>query len=97
MMNLAILPTSLVATFALLATVFEVVTGGKVYRVTGAVLQRWIVESGAPVVGPRDAVSPAVVAGVPLRRSSCLSVEVWPTPASHALAQRGHNIWVRVR
>ena len=27
-----------------LATVFEVVTGGKVYRVTGAALQRWIVE-----------------------------------------------------
>ena len=27
-----------------LATVFEVVTAGKVYRVTGAALQRWIVE-----------------------------------------------------
>ena len=27
-----------------LATVFEVVTAGKVYRVTGAALQRWIFE-----------------------------------------------------
>jgi hypothetical protein len=36
-----------------LATVFEVVTGGKVYRVTGAALQRWIVEKRTSLNGPK--------------------------------------------
>jgi hypothetical protein len=36
-----------------LATVFEVVTGGKVYRVTGAALQRWIVENRSSLNGPK--------------------------------------------
>jgi hypothetical protein len=35
-----------------LATVFEVVTTGKVYRVTGAALQRWIVEKRSSWNGP---------------------------------------------
>jgi hypothetical protein len=34
-----------------LATVFEVVTGGKVYRVTGAALQRWIVQNRSSLNG----------------------------------------------
>jgi hypothetical protein len=36
-----------------LATVFEVVAGGKVYRVTGAALQRWIVENRSTWNGPK--------------------------------------------
>jgi hypothetical protein len=36
-----------------LATVFEIVTGGKVYRVTGAPLQRWIVENRSTLNGPK--------------------------------------------
>jgi hypothetical protein len=36
-----------------LATVFEVVTGGKVYRVAGAALQRWIVERRENWNGPK--------------------------------------------
>ena len=36
-----------------LATVFEVVTGGKVYRVAGAALQRWIVERRERWNGPK--------------------------------------------
>jgi hypothetical protein len=36
-----------------LATVFEVVTGGKVYRVSGAALQRWIVERCGSLNGPK--------------------------------------------
>ena len=35
------------------ATVFEVVTAGKVYRVTGAALQRWIVEKRSSLNGPK--------------------------------------------
>ena len=36
-----------------LATVFEVVTAGKVYRVTGVALQRWIVEKRSTWNGPK--------------------------------------------
>ena len=36
-----------------LATVFEVVAGGKVYRVTGTALQRWIVEKRRTWNGPK--------------------------------------------
>jgi hypothetical protein len=36
-----------------LATVFEVVTAWKVYRVTGAALQRWIVEKRSTWNGPK--------------------------------------------
>jgi hypothetical protein len=36
-----------------LATVFEVVTAGKLYRVTGAALQRWIVEKRITWNGPK--------------------------------------------
>jgi hypothetical protein len=36
-----------------LATVFEVVTAGKMYRVTGAALQRWIVEKRSSWSGPK--------------------------------------------
>ncbi len=36
-----------------LATVFEVVAAGKVYRVTGAALQRWIVEKRQSWNGPK--------------------------------------------
>jgi hypothetical protein len=36
-----------------LATVFEVVTGGKVYRVTGAALQGCIVEKRGSLNGPK--------------------------------------------
>ena len=36
-----------------LATVFEVVTGGKVYRVAGAALQRWIMERRERWNGPK--------------------------------------------
>lgn len=36
-----------------LATVFEVVAAGKVYRVTGAALQRWIVENRSALNGPK--------------------------------------------
>jgi hypothetical protein len=36
-----------------LATVFEVVTAGKVYRVTGAALQRWIVQNRSSLNGPK--------------------------------------------
>ena len=36
-----------------LATVFEVVAGGKVYRVAGAALQRWIVERRQQWNGPK--------------------------------------------
>jgi hypothetical protein len=35
------------------ATVFEVVTGGKVFRVKGSALQRWIVERRRELTGPR--------------------------------------------
>ncbi len=35
------------------ATVFEVVAAGKVYRVTGAALQRWIVEKRSTWNGPK--------------------------------------------
>lgn len=34
-------------------TVFEVVTGGKVYRVGGSRLQRWIVERRQELKGPK--------------------------------------------
>jgi hypothetical protein len=37
----------------MLATVFEVLTAGKVYRVTGAALQRWIVEKRSAWQGPK--------------------------------------------
>ena len=36
-----------------LATVFEVVTAGKIYHVTGAALQRWIVEKRGSWKGPK--------------------------------------------
>ena len=36
-----------------LATVFEVVTAGRVYRVTGAALQRWIVENRSTLNGSK--------------------------------------------
>ena len=36
-----------------LATVFEVVTAGKVYRVKGAALQKWIVERRQKFNGPQ--------------------------------------------
>jgi hypothetical protein len=36
-----------------LATVFEVVADGKVYRVTGAALQKWIVERRQNWKGPK--------------------------------------------
>ncbi len=36
-----------------LATTFEVVTDGKVYRVSGAALQHWIVERRKDKRGPR--------------------------------------------
>jgi hypothetical protein len=36
-----------------LATVFEVVTGGNVYRVTGVALQRWVVEKRSSLNGPK--------------------------------------------
>jgi hypothetical protein len=36
-----------------LATVFEVVEGGKVYRVAGVALQRWIVERRQKWNGPK--------------------------------------------
>ena len=36
-----------------LATVFEVVTSGKVYHVAGAALQRWIVERRQTWNGPK--------------------------------------------
>jgi hypothetical protein len=36
-----------------LATVFEVVVAGKVYQVTGAALQRWIVERRRSLNGPK--------------------------------------------
>lgn len=36
-----------------LATVFEVVTAGKVYRFTGAALQRWIGEKRSTWNGPK--------------------------------------------
>jgi len=36
-----------------LASVFEVCTAGKVYRVTGAALQRWIVEKRRTWNGPK--------------------------------------------
>ena len=36
-----------------LATVFEVVTSGKVYHVAGAALQRWIVERPQTWKGPK--------------------------------------------
>jgi hypothetical protein len=36
-----------------LATVFEVVTGGKVYRVAGGALQRWIVKLRSSLNGPK--------------------------------------------
>jgi hypothetical protein len=36
-----------------LATMFEVVTAGKVYRVAGAALQRWIVEKRSTLNGPK--------------------------------------------
>ena len=34
-------------------TVFEVVTGGKIYRVAGSALQRWIVERHQSWSGPK--------------------------------------------
>jgi hypothetical protein len=37
-----------------IATVFEVVTDGKVHRVAGAALQRWIVERRQSWNGPKD-------------------------------------------
>ena len=37
-----------------LATVFEVVIGGRVYRVAGSALQRWIVERRNRLNGPKD-------------------------------------------
>jgi hypothetical protein len=37
-----------------LATVFEVVTAGKVYRVTGSALQRWIAQNRSSLNGPKD-------------------------------------------
>jgi len=36
-----------------LATVFEVVVSGKVYRVAGAALQRWIVQRRQSWNGPK--------------------------------------------
>lgn len=45
-----------------LSTVFEVVAGGKVYRVTGAALQRWIVDRRQRLNGPKDIYSPNVQA-----------------------------------
>lgn len=36
-----------------LATAFEVVVGGKIYRVAGAALQRWIVERRQTWNGPK--------------------------------------------
>ena len=36
-----------------LATVFEVVTAGRVYRVSGAALQRWTVEHRGSLNGPK--------------------------------------------
>ena len=36
-----------------LATVFEVVAAGKIYHVTGAALQRWIVEKRSSWKGPK--------------------------------------------
>jgi hypothetical protein len=36
-----------------LATVFEVVAAGKVYRVSGAALQRWIVKNRSSLNGPK--------------------------------------------
>ena len=36
-----------------LATVFEVVTGGKVYRVDGNALQKWIVKRRQELNGPK--------------------------------------------
>jgi hypothetical protein len=36
-----------------LATVFEVVVSGKIYRVAGAALQRWIVERRQTWSGPK--------------------------------------------
>jgi hypothetical protein len=36
-----------------LTTVFEVVVGGRVYRVAGSALQRWIVERGNRLNGPK--------------------------------------------
>ena len=36
-----------------LATIFEVVVGGKVYRVAGAALQRWILERREKWNGPK--------------------------------------------
>jgi hypothetical protein len=33
--------------------VFEVVIGGRVYRVSGSALQRWIVERRAKLNGPK--------------------------------------------
>jgi hypothetical protein len=38
---------------AALATVFEVVVDGKVYRVEGTALQRWIVKQRQELKGPR--------------------------------------------
>ncbi len=35
------------------ATLFEVVTGGKVYRVTGAAVKRWIVDKRSSLNGPK--------------------------------------------
>lgn len=37
-----------------LGTVFEVVTAGKMYRVTGAALQRWTVEKRSTWNGPKE-------------------------------------------
>ena len=36
-----------------LATIFEVVAAGKIYHVTGAALQRWIVEKRSSWKGPK--------------------------------------------
>ena len=37
-----------------LATVFEVITDGKIYRVKGEALQRWIVERRQKWQGPKE-------------------------------------------
>jgi hypothetical protein len=43
-----------------MATIFEVVAGGKVYRVVGSALQRWIVERRDKLNGPKGFCSRSV-------------------------------------
>jgi hypothetical protein len=61
-----------------LATVFEVVTSGKVYHVAGAALQRWIVERRQTLERPeRLSVRPAPWTGVTDRPGNPTLDRLW--------------------